>query len=250
MWLYDMHCHLDSMDSMVDIVEQAEAHRMKFLSVTVTPGGYEKTKPLLEPYAHVARVALGLHPWWMSDGRCGEPDVERFEELAPHTRAIGEVGLDFGSKHAASWDAQVAVFDRMMKTCAAGEEGKLISLHAVRSAQTVLDILEKHACPQKHRCIMHWYSDSSQELTRAIKLGCYFSIGEYMLATKRGREYAKAIPARRILLETDAPESGGGKSTLRELKHSLKNTLAIIEDIRGEEIGPVIEATSQVLWEG
>ena len=43
------------------------------------------------------------------------------------------------------------------------------------------------------------------QLAQAVDAGCFFSVSARMLETKRGREYAKAIPLRKLLLETDAP---------------------------------------------
>ena len=54
--------------------------------------------------------------------------------------------------------------------------------------------------------IFHWFSGSSAQLKRARDLGCFFSVNAFMLQTKRGREYAKAIPLDRLLIETDLPE--------------------------------------------
>lgn len=41
--------------------------------------------------------------------------------------------------------------------------------------------------------------------TKAIEIGCYFSINPGMLKTKSGLEIIKKVPLDRILVETDAP---------------------------------------------
>ena len=91
--LFDLHCHLDfDPDVRVAAQELAELDMGAF-STTVTPEGYEWACELLEPFGNV-RVGLGLHPWWIADGRLGSQDVALFERLAKDERFIGEVGLD------------------------------------------------------------------------------------------------------------------------------------------------------------
>ena len=105
--LFDLHCHLDfDPDTRAAAQVLAELCIGAF-STTVTPEGYERARGLLEPFGNV-RVGLGLHPWWIADGRLGPQDVALFERLAKDERFIGEVGLDFGRDRAETRDAQVA----------------------------------------------------------------------------------------------------------------------------------------------
>ena len=138
--LFDLHCHLDfDPDVRVAAQELAELDMGAF-STTVTPEGYEWACELLEPFGNV-RVGLGLHPWWIADGRLGSQDVALFERLAKDERFIGEVGLDFGRDRAATRDMQVAAFERVARACASG--GKVLSIHAVKAAGEALDVLER-----------------------------------------------------------------------------------------------------------
>lgn len=57
-------------------------------------------------------------------------------------------------------------------------------------------------------------------------MGCWFSVGERMLATKRGRAYVQSIPSDRLLLETDAPPVGGG---INEVAATLELLLGSIQ---------------------
>ena len=114
--------------------------------------------------------------------------------------------------------------------------GRVISIHAVRSAGTVLDVLGAHELltpsPDSPAIIFHWFSGTSNEFVRARNAGCYFSVNERMLATKRGREYARQIPLDRLLLETDAPAEPNTETSAQSLIRSLTRTSERIASLK------------------
>ena len=204
--LADMHCHLDFSSDMAALARLAQAHGVAAFSNTVTPEGYLAAHDALAGFPNV-RVGVGLHPWWVADGRCGAEQVELACRLIQETRFVGEVGLDFAPRREGTFETQLDAFERIIGACCA-QGGKVISIHAVRSATAVLDVLERHGATRSSACILHWFSGSSQELARARELGCHFSVNPNMLATKRGRAYVRQIPPGRLLLETDLPDEG------------------------------------------
>ena len=204
--LADMHCHLDFSSDMAALARLAQAHGVAAFSNTVTPEGYLAASEALAGFLNV-RVGVGLHPWWVADGRCGAEQVELACRLIQETRFVGEVGLDFAPRREGTFETQLDAFERIVDACCA-QGGKVISIHAVRSATVVLDVLERHHVTHSNACILHWFSGSSQELARARELGCHFSVNPNMLATKRGRAYVRQIPPGRLLLETDLPDEG------------------------------------------
>lgn len=245
--LFDMHCHLGFADNARELAAALAVRGGGALSATVEPDEFVRMREALadEPAVH---VGLGLHPWWLDEGRCGEEDVARCAELAHKARFIAEIGLDFGKRREASRDVQMDAFRRI---CAvAGEAGgKVLSLHAVGAAAEVLDVLEGTGCltfggEGSCDCILHWYSGPSDQLQRAVRLGCFFSINPRMLQTKRGREYARILPADRLLLETDLPPSAGGVFDPDELLGTLSDTLEALEALRGEALAARIAESS------
>ena len=171
-------------------------------------------------------AGIGLHPWWLADGRCGPAEVNLLCEVAAQERYIGEVGLDFSARFAGSELLQIQAFDRLCDALAQHPlVGRVISIHAVRSAGAVLDVLESNGLlipnPDSPAIIFHWFSGTSDELVRARNTGCYFSVNERMLASKRGREYARQIPLDRLLLETDAPAEANTETSAQSLIRSL-----------------------------
>lgn len=242
---YDLHCHLDFAGDPRALATGLNDRGIDCLSVTVTPEGFERARTELSGCANV-RVGLGLHPWWVEGDSCGAERIERFESLLGAARFVGEVGLDFGARHEASRAAQVAAFERIASGCAT-QGNKVLSLHAVRAAGVVLDVLEHHDVPSDNACIFHWFSGTSDELQRAIKLGCFFSVGERMLATGRGRAYAQAIPLNRLLLETDLPPEAGSVDACAKMDVSLREALSALETVRGEGAAERIAGTSASL---
>src|ERR1700679_3939010 len=81
----------------------------------------------------------------------------------------------------------------------------MLSVHSVRSAPLVLDLIESHLPRERGQVVLHWFTGSKSELRRAIDLGCHFSINSAMMKNDRGRDLIKAIPDNRLLTETDAP---------------------------------------------
>ena len=245
--LFDMHCHLDLMSNADEVASDAAARGIAIFDTTVTPNDAATTRAKFAHDENV-RVGAGLHPWWLADGRCDEQDAAKTALAAAQSRFVGEIGLDFSPRYQESRTLQTEALDLILRSCAERpHEGRVISLHAVRSAGTVLDILERYDLTRSASCIFHWFSGTSDELARARKMGCFFSINPHMLASKKGREYARQIPTERLLLETDAPPELGAPYTADALEASLVATLVQLTDLRSsnhDELAAQIAATS------
>jgi TatD DNase family protein len=151
------------------------------------------------------------------------------------------VGLDAGKRHAHTLDAQLAALTSVLDAVRAGS---VLSLHSVRSAAIVLDLLEKSGLTNSCSCIFHWYSDDGSSLARAVRAGCLFSVGPLMLRSRRGREYARQLPLRQLLLETDYPEQSGHASadeTAEEMAEALQSACEQIAALRGMEATALAE---------
>ena len=165
---------------------------------------------------------IGLHPWWLADGRCGPAEVNLLCEVAAQERYIGEVGLDFSARFAGSEPLQIQALDRLCDALVQHPlTGRVISIHAVRSAGAVLDVLESHGLlipnPDSPVIIFHWFSGTSDELVRARNAGCYFSVNERMLA----------IQARSRIRTTDSTRSFTARDRCAgRAKHRNKRTVA------------------------
>ena len=196
----DFHCHLDLFKDMDSAVRDADAAGIYTLSVTTTPKAWPRNYELTR-HTRSVRAALGLHPQLIAE-RAAE--ISLWEEYLPQARYIGEVGLDAGSKYYGSFDLQKDVFTRILKKCAESE-GKILSVHSVRCAKIVLDLIESHFPSKRGITVFHWFTGSKSDARRAVELGCYFSINAMMMKNERGRDLVLSLPRERLLTETDAP---------------------------------------------
>ena len=225
---FDAHCHLSFAPEPERFADRVATNTAGAFSTTVSPSDFTRTVELLAPW-DTLKAGLGAHPWWVTRGDVRPQDASLLGSLVARTRFIGEVGLDFGKNVLANSVfttedetkiAQVAVLRAVLEACAVTDPiqdhpssasfpecaGRVFSFHAVRSADVILDLLEEFDLLSGNTAIFHWFSGSSAQLQRARELGCCFSVNALMLQTKRGREYAKAIPAGQLLVETDLPE--------------------------------------------
>lgn len=234
--LFDAHCHLDLMAHPDAVADEATALGLILFDCGVDPHDFARAKKRACGRSNIF-AGIGLHPWWLADGRCGNAEINLLCEVAAQERYIGEVGLDFSARFAGSEPLQIQAFDRLCDALVQHPlTGRVISIHAVRSAGTVLDALESYGLltpsPNSPAIIFHWFSGTSDELVRARDAGCYFSVSERMLATKRGREYARQIPLDRLLFETDAPAEPQADTSARQLIASLKSVYRRIAELK------------------
>lgn len=232
--LFDAHCHLSFAPQTARFAEWVANNQAGAFSTTVSPADHAYAKEVLSGWESL-KVGLGAHPWWVSRGEVSMEDIERLASLVPETRFIGEIGLDFGKNGLAkrAFDTeeetkatQVEALRAVFAACVQGKDlqkgaldppgapqdsgGRVLSIHAVRSADVIMDMLQEYGLLPGNTVIFHWFSGSSAQLQRAREMGCFFSVNAFMLNTRRGREYAKAIPLGQLLVETDLPEDPRG----------------------------------------
>ena len=266
--LFDMHCHLGFCVDAAEAARELAALGVGMFSNTVTPAEFAELQAAFAGVANV-RVGVGLHPWWAGKRGALGADVPMLDELARQDavetslvavgdlellceltaqhRFIGEVGLDFSPRHVDTRAAQLEAFEAVASACARAGD-KVLSMHAVHAVDDVLDVLERASvlgAMVGNACIIHWFSGTSDQLTRARRAGCYFSVNPRMLQSKRGRAYAQSIPADRLLLETDKPASVGAPWSAARVRKLLEETLAQLAALRGDDPAELRERIAQ-----
>jgi TatD DNase family protein len=226
MKLVDFHCHLDLYPDFEELVRESERLGIFTLAVTTTPKAWARNKMLASRTKQV-RAALGLHPQLVAEHW---REIDLWESLLGETRYVGEVGLDAGPRYFASMDRQIEIFRRILRRCA--EAGnKILSIHSVRAAGKVLDLIEEEISTDRAKFVFHWFTGSIAEARRAAKLGCYFSINTQMLSNARGKALVASIPMDRILTETDGPFTSQGARPARP--SDVRQTLTFMSKAKG-----------------
>lgn len=196
--MIDFHCHLDLYSNPAEIVSECVGRGLYVLSVTTTPSAWEGTSALAANAPRI-RTGLGLHP---EIAHLREFELPLFRSLIGKTAYVGEIGLDGSPALKPHWQTQLSVFDQILDACQQAG-GRILSVHSRRAAGAVLDRLSEY--PAAGLPILHWFSGGRRELSRAIDMGCWFSVGPAMLRTEKGRSLASAMPMDRLLLESDGP---------------------------------------------
>ncbi len=177
------------------------------LSVTTTPKAWRQTSSLAKNCPRI-RTALGLHPQ-LAHERYHE--LPLFEGLIGETNYVGEVGLDGLPELKPHAAIQRRVFEAVLRI-SAKSGGRVLSIHSRRAVDDVLQCLR--AQPDAGLPILHWFSGTRSQLTRALTQGCWLSVGPPMLRSDKGRALVASVPRDRILTETDGPFATDGSRPL------------------------------------
>ena len=240
--LIDTHFHLDLMENMQSLIHELSFSDIGIIAVGTTPKAFERELKFCSDAKNI-RVGLGFHPQLIMER---SHEIVEFLSLMSKTRYIGEIGLDFNSSYMSSKNEQIKCFRAIVNTCV--EQGdKVLSIHSVKAAGAVLDVLETTGAFHTCKCIFHWFTGTVSERKRAIENGALFSINHKMLRTKSGQDTIRSIPEESLLLETDAPFTMK-YTTAEELKNELTYLVKAISDLRGKDIIDAVERNSELVW--
>ncbi|KAA1426869.1 TatD family hydrolase [Mycolicibacter arupensis] len=132
---------------------------------------------------------LGVHPAVPSVLAAYDPD--RFRALLPNFGLVGEVGMD----RRTPIDVGRRVFADILAACK--DQPVLISVHSTGRIAAILDEIEHHRHPG---VILHWFTGTPRDLSRALEMDLYISVNNAM-----NDQVLQAIPENRLLIETDFP---------------------------------------------
>ncbi len=175
-------------------------------------------------------AAVGVHPH-DSDGWRAD-DARWMTELASHPKvvAIGECGLDFHYNNSTP-DNQRAAFRAQIGVARA--TGLPIVVHTREAAADTIAILRDEA--EEHPVIIHCFS-IPEHVDEVAEAGWFASFAGPLTYPKSGdlRAAAAALPADRLLVETDAPYLAPVPRRGRPNRPALvAHTLATLADVRG-----------------
>ena len=196
---------------------------------------------LAEAHPHLW-AAVGVHPHDAvgADARA----MGRLRELAQSRKvvAVGETGLDF-YRDLSPREAQVEAFRRHLAL--AGELQRPVVVHCRDAQEEVLSILQQyHGLP----CIWHCFDGSREQAEAALALGAL--LGFTGIVTYRGseklRQVAAAVPADRLLLETDSPYLAPEPRRKGDNEPAnLPLVAASVAEVRGTDPGEMMRQVTQ-----
>lgn len=196
MKLIDTHFHLDFYRDHKFWYDKINELKQYTLCVTNSPEIFFSCKKLY-PETRYVKFALGYNPQISTN----TPFNKRlFLSELSSTNYIGEVGLDFSTKHICSKTAQIEAFDFICHNAA--KYNKVLSVHSRKAEKDTLAILMQN---RVKRAIIHWYTGDLETLEMFVKAGYYFSINANMCVTSKGQSIVKHIPIDKILVESDGP---------------------------------------------
>lgn len=233
--LADSHCHLNAsaFDGDVDeVVARARAAGVETMVVVgLDPASSERALTLCAAHQGL-RATAGLHPH--EAARFDASMRAALEELCarPEICAVGESGLDW-FKEWAPRDAQLASFRWHLEL--ARSLDKPIVIHSRDAHEDTLRLVQE---TPGVRGVMHCYSYGPDEMQPYLDAGLHVSFsGNVTYKNAEGiRDAARACPADRLLVETDAPY-------LAPLPHRrercepafVAKTLRRVAEVRGED---------------
>lgn len=204
--LVDSHAHLDFKNFDRDrdeVFQRAEDYGLKLIinagfNLTTT----RQALPLSEKYP-MLYVAAGIHPH--DAANAPEDYLKQLRELARHPKvvALGEIGLDYYRDRSPRWQ-QWDVFSRQLGL--ARELNLPVIIHSREAHAETRALLEEEGIPAAGG-VMHCFSGDLELAEQMMELGLYISFAGPVTYPRNDvlRQVAAAIPAERLLVETDAP---------------------------------------------
>jgi TatD DNase family protein len=245
--LIDSHCHLDfpdfatELDAVVGRARAAGIERMVTISTRVKR--HADLLAITERFADVL-CSVGTHPHYARE----ELDVTTADLVARASGekvvALGEAGLDYHYDNSPR-EAQELGFRRHI--AAARETGLPLVIHTREADADTARILEEETGKGAFPAVLHCYTGGPDLAHRAIALGLYISFTGILTFKNSAalRAIAAALPADRILVETDAPYLAPGK--LRGKRNEpafVVETAKVLAETRGVSFDEIARQTT------
>jgi len=245
--LIDSHCHLDfpdfasELDAVVARARAAGIERMVTISTRVARQG--DLLAIAERFPEVY-CSVGTHPHYAHE----EPDVTAADLVvrarSPKVVAIGEAGLDYHYDNSPR-EAQERGFRTHI--AAARETGLPLVIHSREADDDMAGILEEETGKGAFPAVLHCFTGGPDLARRAIALGLFISFtGILTFKNSDGlRAIAAALPADRILVETDAPYLAPGKFRGKRNEPAyVVETAKVLAQARGVALENIAALTS------
>jgi TatD DNase family protein len=246
--LVDSHCHLDfpdfadDLDGVVGRARDQGVGRLVTISTRV-----RRLDGLLAIAARFPDVfcSVGTHPHNAHE----ELDITTADLVArtrhPKVVAIGEAGLDYHYDNSPR-DAQEQGFRAHI--AAARETGLPLVIHSREADDDTARILEQETGKGAFPAVLHCFTGGRDLAMRGVALGHYVSFTGILTFknSQNLRDIAAALPADRILVETDAPYLAPGPYRGKRNEPAyVTETAKVLAQTRGVSADEIARQTTE-----
>ena len=249
--LVDSHCHLDFPDFSDDldgIVARARAAGVaRMVTISTRVRRLPNLLAIADRFPDVF-CSVGTHPHHADE----ELDIGAADLIAaaahPKVVAIGEAGLDY-FYDTSPRPAQEQSFRAHI--AAARQTGLPLVIHSREADEDMAQILEQEMGKGAFPAVLHCFTGGPDLARRAIDLGVHISFTG-ILTFKNSqalRDIAAALPADRIMVETDAPYLAPGKYRGKRNEPAfVVETARTLAEVRGVTEAEIARQTTETFF--
>lgn len=205
--LFDAHNHIHDeriypmLDQVMERAQDAGIERMAIKGCSEKD--WPKVAGIINRYSNI-HLAFGLHPWFIG-GRSGQWLQTLADLLTSYPQAsVGEIGIDHAVENRADSD-QEAVFLAQLEL--ARKLDRPVTIHCRGAWGRLMELLDGFGALPRGMLI-HCFGGSPEIAQELVERGASLSFSGSITRpnNKKAGPAIRAVPADRILLETDAPD--------------------------------------------
>jgi len=193
-------------------------------------------------------ATAGVHPHHASEAAGAWIDELTAVARRPGVVAVGECGLDFERNYSPR-DDQLRCFEAQLALAAA--LGLPVFLHERAAHAELLAVVKRHR-PALRGAVVHCFTGGRAELEAYLALDLHIGVTGWICDERRGlrlRDAVAAVPAARLMIETDAPyllprDMPAPPRDRRNEPAFLPHVLAAVAKARGEDPAETARATT------
>ena len=258
MKIIDSHCHIHDANFPIPQEEVFENMQNSKISKAICIGENLENSKIGVKFAEENSskiklfAAIGVHPH-EAEKYNPEELVYELEQLskAPKVVAIGEIGLDYFYENS-NREAQKQILKAQLKL--AQKLNLPVSFHVRNAFEDFWPIFDEISKFGKIRGVLHSFTDSKDNLSKALKRDLFIGVNGISTFTKKPEdlEMFASIPLSKILIETDspflAPKGKRGKPNQPAFSKLIIEDLAEKRQISAEEVAKITTENCEKLF--
>ena len=244
-YIFDSHAHYDAdafdedRDELLTALPSQKVCGV--IQCATDPDSIARSLALAEKYPYI-RVAVGIHPEFVSQATPDWLDAVRQAAAHPAVCAIGEIGLDYYWEDNAPREVQLGWCRKQIEL--ALELDLPVILHDREAHEDTMNLIREY----RPRGVVHCFSGSAEMARQVTDLGLYIGLGgaATFKNARKPVEVAESLPLDKLLLETDAPYMAPVPLRGKRCDSAMiAHTAARIAEIRGMNADALLTATRE-----